>query len=79
MSPDRSRRSFFGVAKGDSAWEGAGRRIGPNSGTPEMEERTGLWGLLARAKDHAARKKRVKMEYEEDMRRMRVESDYGRY
>ncbi|CAE6388623.1 unnamed protein product [Rhizoctonia solani] len=82
LSPDRVRRFFGGGNKNDE-WEGAGRRVSVEPGTPEMEDRGGVLGLFARAKESAARRKRVKAEYEEDMRRMRgrsvAESDYGRF
>jgi hypothetical protein len=63
-------------------WEGAGARRGGGV-SPEMEEKTGMWAWLTRAKDNAARRKRVRAEYEEDMRQMRGravgETDYARY
>ncbi|GAB1523469.1 hypothetical protein RhiTH_006619 [Rhizoctonia solani] len=83
-SPDRVRR-FFGAGNGNKndEWAGAGRRVSVEPGTPEMEDRGGILGFFARAKESAERRKRVKAEYEEDMRRMRgrsiVESDYGRF
>ncbi|CCO37358.1 hypothetical protein BN14_11513 [Rhizoctonia solani AG-1 IB] len=83
LSPDRVRRFFGGGGNKNDEWEGAGRRVSVEPGTPEMEDRGGVMGFFARAKESAARRKRVKAEYEEDMRRMRgrsiVESDYGRY
>ncbi|KAG8725648.1 hypothetical protein FRC11_001777, partial [Ceratobasidium sp. 423] len=82
VSPERVRRFFGGNNKQDE-WEGAGRRVSMEPGSPEMEDRGGLLGFIARAKENAARRKRIKSEYEEDMRRMRgrsaVESDYGRF
>ncbi|KAH7334681.1 hypothetical protein B0J17DRAFT_720214 [Rhizoctonia solani] len=83
MSPENVRR-FFGVnSNKQDEWAGAGRRISIEPGSPEVEDRGGILGFFARAKESAERKKRVKAEYEEDMRRMRgrsaVESDYGRY
>lgn len=90
MSGDFSRRGFFGSVGGigrsqpDPEWEGAGKRINFVPEPTDMEERGGgMFGWFTRAKDHAARRKRVQAEYEEDMRRMRgrsaVESDYSRY
>ncbi|KDN36207.1 hypothetical protein RSAG8_10970, partial [Rhizoctonia solani AG-8 WAC10335] len=81
LSPDRVRRFLRGNNKPDE-WEGAGRRISMEPGSPEMEDRGGVVGFFARVKESAERRKRVKAEYEEDMRRMRgrsmAESDYGR-
>jgi len=88
VEQERTRRGFFGGAvlhsDGTSGeWEGAGTRRESGYGTPEMEEKIGWWGWLTRAKQNAAQKKRVKAEYEEDMKKMRgrsaIESDYGRY
>lgn len=76
-----SRRGFFSSGR-DTEWEGAGRRINVEPGAEE-EGRGGVFGWLARIKDHAANRRRVQAEYEEDMKRMRgrtaVESDYTRY
>ncbi|KAG9123221.1 hypothetical protein FRC07_000086 [Ceratobasidium sp. 392] len=87
VDQDRPRRGFFGVQLHSDGtggeWEGAGARRETGYGTPEMEEKTGWWGWLTRARDNAERRRRVKAEYEEDMRQMRgraaVESDYTRY
>lgn len=90
MSQDRTRRGFFGSGGmglhsdgAGGAWEGAGARRGGEIGGPEMEGKSGVWTWLTQARDNAARRKRVKAEYEEDMRQMRgrsaVESDYSRY
>ncbi|KAJ1305991.1 hypothetical protein OPQ81_010706 [Rhizoctonia solani] len=83
LSPERVLRFFGGNNNKQDEWEGAGRRVSIEPGSPEMEDRGGLLGFIARAKENAARRKRVKAEYEEDMRRMRgrsaVESDYGRF
>ncbi|KAL5638283.1 hypothetical protein ACGC1H_005090 [Rhizoctonia solani] len=82
LSPDRVRRFFVGNHKPDE-WEGAGRRISMEPGSPEMEDRGGVLGFFSRVKESAERRKRVKAEYEEDMRRMRGrsvgDSDYGRF
>ncbi|QRV98222.1 hypothetical protein RhiJN_26241 [Ceratobasidium sp. AG-Ba] len=83
VSQDQTRRGFFGGVQLHSdgtggEWEGAGtRRVEAGYGTPEMEEKTGWLGWLARAKDNAARRKRIKSEYEEDMRQMRGRSVMG--
>ncbi|KAG8765394.1 hypothetical protein FRC12_007512 [Ceratobasidium sp. 428] len=88
VDQDRPRRGFFGgMLHSDGTggeWEGAGARREAGYGTPEMEEKTaGWWGWLTRARDNAERRKRVKAEYEEDMKQMRgrvaVESDYPRF
>ncbi|KAG8704175.1 hypothetical protein FRC08_002382 [Ceratobasidium sp. 394] len=88
VEQERTRRGFFGgtLLHSDGTggeWEGAGARRETGYGTPEMEEKLGWWAWLTRAKHNAAQKKRVKAEYEEDMRKMRgrsaIESDYGRY
>ncbi|KAG9074630.1 hypothetical protein FRC06_010560 [Ceratobasidium sp. 370] len=88
VEQERTRRGFFGGALLHSdgsggEWEGAGARREGEHGTPEMEEKIGWWAWLTRARQNAEQRKRVKAEYEEDMKKMRgrtaIESDYGRY